>query len=147
MKYNEKWRLQKLAGIWHVPLGNGWYISFHKMFALICLCYILTTIYCLKLSLITAIIFSVWFLIYMFLVFSLWYSPRFIDCLPFSRFCSDIFAWLTNSSFLSGVCIIRVMGFVHQLLDHDNDVPLPGLNRYGFLFCSFVLFLFFCRVV
>jgi hypothetical protein len=53
---------------WYIPLGNGWNISFHRMSALICLCYILTIIYCLKSSQITAITFSVLLIIYMFMV-------------------------------------------------------------------------------
>jgi hypothetical protein len=85
-----KRKLHKLAGIWYIPLGNGWNISFHRMSALICLCYILTIIYCLKSSQITAITFSVLLIIYMFMVLFVilpqvyilsFFLPVFLGCL------------------------------------------------------------------
>jgi hypothetical protein len=68
----------------------GGNISFHRMSALICLCYIRTIIYCLKSSQVTAIIFSFLLLIYMFLVLFVilpqvyilhFFLPMFLSCL------------------------------------------------------------------
>ena len=98
----KKRRLHELAGIWYIQLGNGWNISFHRMSALICLCYILTIIYCLKSSQVTAITISVLLLIYMFLVlFAI--LPQVCILPSFLRCSSVVFDWLINSSLISSV--------------------------------------------
>ena len=114
-------RLQKLAGIWNIPLGNGWNISFHRMSALICLCYILTINYCLKSSQVTAVTFSVLLLIYMFLVLFVivpqvyilpFFLPMFLSCLR-----------LTNTFVFHFLCMVRMVfdaTWIFQLYGGDQ---------------------------